>query len=104
MMENNYTSKVFSELSKIIPNDFLAYEFFLEVSRSQYHELWNTCFVKAAMIHGNSSIDIRTNNDRAGQALGIMCQELMKISSSALYNFSCFLLKFIAGTGNKRFP
>ena len=62
MMENNYTSKVFSELSKIIPNDFLAYEFFLEVSRSQYHELWNTCFVKAAMIRGNSSIDIRTNN------------------------------------------
>jgi hypothetical protein len=69
MMENNYTSKVFSELSKIIPNDFLAYEFFLEVSRSQYHELWNTCFVKAAMIRGNSSIDIRTNNDKAGQIL-----------------------------------
>ena len=104
MMEDNYTSKVFSELSKIIPNDFLAYEFFLEVSRSQYHELWNTCFVKAAMIRGNSLIDIRTNNDKAGQTLRIMCQELMKISSSALYNFILFLIESYCRNRKQKVP
>ena len=93
MIDNTKAGKVIRELSKIIPNEFLAYEFFLEVSQSQYRELWNTCFMKAAMIRDNSSIDIRTNNDKVWQALGIMCQELMKTSSSALYNFILFLIK-----------
>ena len=104
MIENIKIGKVINELSKIIPNEFLAYEFFLEVSQSQYHELWNTCFIKAAMIRGNSSIDIRTNNDKAGQALGIMCQELMKISSSALYNFISFLIENYCRNRKQKVP
>lgn len=104
MVENKNINKVISELSRIIPNDFLAYEFFLEVSQSQYHQLWNTCFMKAAMIRGNSSIDIRTNNDKAGQALGIMCQELMKISSSALYDFILFLIESYCRNRKQKVP
>ena len=93
MIENVEIGKVISELSRIIPNDFLAYEFFLEVSQSQYHKLWDMCFTKAVTLRSNSSIDIRTNNDKVGQAFGIMCQELMKISSSALYNYILFLIE-----------
>jgi hypothetical protein len=93
MIENDPINKVISELSRIIPNEFLAYEFFLEVSQSQYHELWNTCFMKAVKLRYNSSIDIRTNSDKSGQALGVMCQELMKMSNSALYNFILFLIE-----------
>ena len=93
MIENDPINKVISELSRIIPNEFLAYEFFLEVPQSQYHELWDMCFTKAVTLRSNSSIDIRTNNDKVGQALRIMCQELIKISSSALYDFILFLIQ-----------
>lgn len=103
MVENKTIYKVISELSRIIPNEFLAYEFFLEISRSRYHKLWDTCFMKATNIRSKISIDIRTNNDISEQALGIMCQELMKLSSSALYDFIFFFSRAIAGTGRKRF-
>ena len=93
MIDNIKIGKVISELSRIIPNEFLACEFILKVPQSQYHKLWDMCFAKAVTLRSNSSIDIRTNSDKIGQALGIMCQELMKTSSSDLYNFILFLIK-----------
>lgn len=104
MVENKTIYKVISELSRIIPNEFLAYEFFLEISRSRYHKLWDTCFMKATNIRSKISIDIRTNNDISEQALGIMCQELMKLSSSALYDFILFLFESYCRNRKKKVP
>lgn len=104
MVENKTTSKVISELSRIIPNDFLANEFFLEVLQSQYHKLWDMSFTKAITLRSNSSIDIRTNNDKVGQAVEIMCQELMKISNSDLYSFILFLIESYCRNRKQKVP
>lgn len=104
MIEVSNTSKVITELSKIIPNEFLTHEFVLEYPRSQYSQQWYISLVAAGMSSSNPLLDFRTNNDKAGQALGIMCRELMKIGAPALYDFILFLVGSYYRKRNKKVP
>ena len=90
---NNNISRVIAELSKVVPNDYLAHGFVLVYPRSQYHLQWYTSLVASAMNKSNPLLDFRTDNDKAGDALGIMCRELMKMGSTTLYDFILFLVE-----------
>lgn len=104
MIENVEIGKVISELSKIIPSDFLAHEFALVYSKSQYKLQWYTSVIASGTTYSNPLLDFRTDNEKARQALEIMCRELMKVSSSALYDFILFLIESYCRIRKKKLP
>ena len=93
MIEDNNISRIIAELSKVVPNDYLAHGFVLVYPNSQYHLQWYTSLVASAVNYRNPLLDFRTENDKAGDALGIMCRELGKIGSTTLYDFILFLVE-----------
>ena len=93
MIEDNNISRIIAELSKVVPNDYLAHGFVLVYPNSQYHLQWYTSLVASALNYSSPLLDFRTENDKAGDALGIMCRELMKIGSTTLYDFILFLVE-----------
>ena len=93
MIEDNNISRIIAELSKVVPNDYLAHGFVLVYPNSQYHLQWYTSLVASAVNYSSPLLDFRTENDKAGDALGIMCRELMKIGSTTLYDFILFLVE-----------
>ncbi len=104
MIENVEIGKVISELSIIIPSEFLAREFASVYSKSQYKLQWYTCVIASGTRYSNSLLDFRTDNEKAGQALEIMCREMMKISSSALYDFILYLIDSFCRIRRKKVP
>ena len=65
MIENVEIGKVISELSKIIPSDFLAHEFALVYSKSQYKLQWYTSVIASGTTYSNPLLDFRTDNEKA---------------------------------------
>lgn len=104
MIENNPINKVVGELSRIIPGDFLNHEFALEYIKSQYKLQWYTSVIASGTSYSNPLLDFRTDKEKAEQALEIMCRELMKISSSALYDFILFLIESYCRIRKKKVP
>lgn len=101
MANDNILNEIIEELQKIIPSTFLfSKEFRTECSNSPYANSLNFAF--ASTIVGLTICDVRTDEEKAEQALNYMCRQIYSNGSKSFYRFIVFILgKYCKHNGTK---
>lgn len=91
MVTDIFLNEIIGELQKVIPCTYLfSKEFKDDCSRSPYANSLTLAF--ASTIRGLTICDVRTEEDKAEQALNYMCHQIFNNGIKPFYRFIIFLL------------
>jgi len=91
MVTDIFLNEIIDELQKVIPSTYLfSKEFKDDCSRSPYAN--SLTFAFASTIVGLTICDVRTEEEKAEQALNYICHQIYKNGVKPLYRFVIFLL------------